>query len=153
VLISAAEHLHLICNNISQATLGTCFESRKSRQLSTGINNMSLNITSDGSPTPRKTVNRFAMVDGRGVNTSPDVLGAVGSHYPAQIPTHFWPSSLTSAMQGVKRPLAVSTRSNQLGPQQHTPTSSDNNVVDGYKVCLVPAPSHYLCRILTVLEA
>jgi hypothetical protein len=101
---------------------------------------MSLNITSDGSPTPRKAVNRFAMIDGRGANTSPDVLGAVGSHCPTQNPAYYWPSSLTSTAQGVKRPLTMSTRGNQLAPLQLTPTSSDTNVVDGYKVCLQLSP-------------
>ncbi|ORY18023.1 armadillo-type protein [Clohesyomyces aquaticus] len=78
---------------------------------------MSLNITSDGSPTPRKSSSRFIGSDELRVDTSPEVLGlAVGSRYPfpsRMTPkdiTHFqsiYPS-LTYNMQGVKRPNSTS---------------------------------------------
>ncbi|KAF2730524.1 ARM repeat-containing protein [Polyplosphaeria fusca] len=97
---------------------------------------MSLNITSEGSPTPRKNPTRFSMAEELRVDTSPEALGtAVGFRHPVswatpQSTTSHRPlqSSLTS-LQGVKRPsithdgavpLSTSTRSNQamLVPSQ-----------------------------------
>jgi hypothetical protein len=79
---------------------------------------------------------RFAMGEDLTSNTSPEVLGAVGSRYPAQYSTYNWSPSLTSTAQGVKRPLNVSTRINQQSSQEHTPLSSNGTIVDGYKVSL-----------------
>lgn len=96
---------------------------------------MSLNITSDGSPTPRKVAARFAIAEDLRVETSPEGLGAVGTRRPVQYPTHYWPinSSLTSNMQGVKRPLTTTTRGNQLRSEQHL-TLPDRTVNEAYKV-------------------
>jgi hypothetical protein len=103
---------------------------------------MSLNITSDGSPTPRKQ-SRFPIGDLR-VDTSPELLGmAVGSRHPFPSRMHqsttaqrFGNASLTSATQGVRRPgptetsvpLMTSTRDNQVQPTHMT--------MEGYKVRL-----------------
>jgi hypothetical protein len=94
---------------------------------------MSFNITSDGSPTPRKGVSRFCRTAGDlHIDTSPELLGqAVGgfsqNHYPFALYRGFG-SSLTANMQGAKRPLGVSTLGNQnmVAPQQ--------NAFEGYKV-------------------
>ena len=92
---------------------------------------MSFNITSDGSPTPRKGPNRFAMAGDLRIDTSPEVLGqAVGSMSLDQYPFAFqraFGSPLTCNTQGMKRPLGSSTLGNQLPLQQH-------NSFDGYKV-------------------
>ncbi|KAF1844655.1 pumilio-family RNA binding repeat domain-containing protein [Cucurbitaria berberidis CBS 394.84] len=91
---------------------------------------MSFNITSDGSPTPRKGPTRFSMAADLKIDTSPEVLGqAVGgmsqNHYPYTLHRSFGPS-LTSNSQGMKRPLGSSTLGNQpMLPQQ--------NSFDGYK--------------------
>ncbi|KAF1935471.1 ARM repeat-containing protein [Clathrospora elynae] len=89
---------------------------------------MSFNITSDGSPTPRKGPSRFAMAGDLRIDTSPEVLGqAVGSmslnYYPFQ---RAFGSPLTSNMQGMKRPLGSSALASQPMLQQH-------NTYDGYK--------------------
>ncbi|KAF2688754.1 ARM repeat-containing protein [Lentithecium fluviatile CBS 122367] len=82
---------------------------------------MSFNITADGSPTPRKAVGRFAVPDDLRLDTSPEGLGmAVGArhhhqHYPLY---RGFNSSLTSNLQGMKRPLGTSTQHNQMMPQQ-----------------------------------
>jgi hypothetical protein len=94
---------------------------------------MSFNITSDGSPTPRKGVSRFCRTAGDlKIDTSPEILGqAVGgfsqNHHPFALYRAFG-SSLTANMQGARRPLGVSTLGNQhmMMPQQ--------NAFDGYKV-------------------
>lgn len=98
---------------------------------------MSLNITADGSPTPRKAQGRFAnmVADQLVVDTSPEVLGAVGSGYPnsKQYPAHYWPSPLTSRVQGVKRPLNITTTRGNIGrPLDQPPHSA--SAVDGFKV-------------------
>ncbi|KAF2031611.1 ARM repeat-containing protein [Setomelanomma holmii] len=92
---------------------------------------MSFNITSDGSPTPRKGPSRFPMAAGDlKIDTSPEVLGyAVGgfnqNHHPYTSYRTFG-SSLTANMQGAKRPPGASTLGNQtMMPQQ--------NAFDGYK--------------------
>jgi hypothetical protein len=96
---------------------------------------MSFNITSDGSPTPRKGPSRFSKAGDLTIDTSPEVLGqAVGgmsqNHYPFTLYRAFG-SSLTSNVQGMKRPLGTSTLANQpMPPQQHT--------FDGYKVSQTP---------------
>ncbi|KAF2129027.1 ARM repeat-containing protein [Dothidotthia symphoricarpi CBS 119687] len=93
---------------------------------------MSFNITSDGSPTPRKGLTRFSMAAGDlKIDTSPEVLGqAVGvsqNHYPYNLHRAFGPS-LTSNVQGMKRPLGSSALGNQaMLPMQQYP-------FDGYKV-------------------
>ncbi|KAF2182802.1 ARM repeat-containing protein [Zopfia rhizophila CBS 207.26] len=78
---------------------------------------MSVNITSDGSPTPRKSLIRFSVTEDLRVDTSPEVLGqAVGSRHPFpsrmtyQDAAHYRSiySSLTSNMQGMKRPNSTS---------------------------------------------
>ncbi|KAF1966404.1 ARM repeat-containing protein [Bimuria novae-zelandiae CBS 107.79] len=70
------------------------------------------NLTSDGSPTPRKTAPRFPVHSDLRLDTSPEVLGfgPVGTRN-RQLPSHYWPgsSSLTSNVQGVKRPALVPT--------------------------------------------
>jgi hypothetical protein len=92
---------------------------------------MSFNITSDGSPTPRKGPNRFAMAGDLRIDTSPEVLGqAVGSMSLNQYPFAFqraFGSPLTCNTQGMKRPLGPSTLGNQIPLQQHSS-------FDGYKV-------------------
>ncbi|KAJ4289730.1 hypothetical protein N0V90_011060 [Kalmusia sp. IMI 367209] len=81
---------------------------------------MSFNLTSDGSPTPRKAVSRFPVprTDLR-LDTSPEVLGygPVGTR-ARQYPS-IWHGgvSLTSNVQGAKRPLGSSTMGNQMMPQ------------------------------------
>lgn len=133
MLISAAQYQHL------SATFPHTHRSNLFNLVNrNGINNMSLNITSDGSPTPRRSnAGRFAMADDLTVDTSPEGLGAVGSRHAPQIPpSYLWPSSLTSYSQGVKRPLTTSTRDNLLPAYQtktQTPTS-DRPVGDGNKV-------------------
>jgi hypothetical protein len=99
---------------------------------------MSFNITSDGSPTPRKGSTRFSMAGDLRIDTSPEVLGqAVGSmslnQYPFALHRAFG-SSLTTNTQGMKRPLGSSTLGNQPMLQQH-------NSFDGYKVNTPPMPS------------
>ncbi|KAF2633163.1 ARM repeat-containing protein [Macroventuria anomochaeta] len=74
---------------------------------------MAFNITSDGSPTPRKGPTRFNMPPGDlRVNTSPEVLGQINgisqNYYPFGLHPSFG-SSLTSNLQGLKRPLGTST--------------------------------------------
>lgn len=86
--------------------------------------NMSFNLTSDGSPTPRKTGSRLTVPTDLRLDTSPEVLGfgPVGTR-TRQLPSHYWPGStlLTSRVQGAKRPTALgsSTFGNQMKPQQH----------------------------------
>lgn len=92
---------------------------------------MSFNITSDGSPTPRKGPARLSMTGDLKIDTSLDALEqAVGgmslNQYPHTLYRTFG-SSLTSNLQGLKRPLGTSTLSNQTSlPQQ--------SEFDGYKV-------------------
>lgn len=100
---------------------------------------MSFNITSDGSPTPRKGAPRFSRAAGDlKIDTSPELLGqAVGgynqNHYPYAHRRVFG-STLTANMQGPKRPLGVSTLGNQqaMMPQQHA--------FEGYKVSKRSSP-------------
>ncbi|KAF2854975.1 ARM repeat-containing protein [Plenodomus tracheiphilus IPT5] len=91
---------------------------------------MSFNITSDGSPTPRKGPSRFSKAGDLTIDTSPEVLGQVtGSthqkHYPYSLYRVFGPS-LTSGVQGMRRPLGASTQGNQ----SILPLPSS---IDGYK--------------------
>jgi hypothetical protein len=110
---------------------------------------MSFNITSDGSPTPRKSTMRFprAPSDLR-IDTSPEVLSqAVGgfseNHYPYALYRALGPS-LTANMQGAKRPLGVSTQGNQQATMQQ------QKAFDGYKVSAVsPKLSSVSCRLAT----
>ena len=93
---------------------------------------MSFNITSDGSPTPRKGPSRLYMAAGDlRIDTSPEVLGqAVGNMSLKQYPFAFqraFGSPLTSNTQGMKRPLGSSAMGNQALVQQHSS-------FDGYKV-------------------
>lgn len=93
---------------------------------------MSFNITSDGSPTPRKGLTRFSVAAGDlEIDTSPEVLGqAVGvsqNHYPYNLYRAFGPS-LTSSTQGTKRPLGSSALGNQ------TMVSIQQDSFDTYKV-------------------
>jgi hypothetical protein len=94
---------------------------------------MSFNITSDGSPTPRKGTLRFSRGAGDlKIDTSPELLGqAVGgfsqNHQPFAYHRAFG-SSLTANMQGAKRPFGPST----LGSQQTT--LSQPQSFEGYKV-------------------
>ncbi|KAJ4369980.1 hypothetical protein N0V83_005744 [Neocucurbitaria cava] len=91
---------------------------------------MSFNITSEGSPTPRKGPTRLSMAGDLRIDTSPEVLGqAVGNisqnHYPYNLHRAFG-SSLTSNSQGMKRPAGSST----LGGQ---PMLLQQTTLDGYK--------------------
>lgn len=86
---------------------------------------MSFNITSDGSPTPRKGPPKFSMPtrDLR-VDTSPEALGqAVGGisqhHYPPAFFRTFG-QPLTNNVQGVRRPIGSSALSNQTILQTNT---------------------------------
>lgn len=98
---------------------------------------MSFNITSDGSPTPRKGPGRFSMANDLKIDTTPEVLlgQAVGpkhhNHYPYSVYRTFFPS-LTSDVQGMRRPLGAST----LGNQSSLPPQSS---MDGSKVCHTPS--------------
>jgi hypothetical protein len=93
---------------------------------------MSFNITSDGSPTPRKGSSRLAMVAGDlKIDTTPEVLSqAVGGMSLTPYPyAHYraFGTSLTPSLQGAKQPLGTSTQGNQgVLP---LPTARD-----GYKV-------------------
>ncbi|KAI2484953.1 Pumilio-family RNA binding repeat domain containing protein [Pyrenophora tritici-repentis] len=92
---------------------------------------MSFNITSDGSPTPRKGASRFSMTAGDlRIDTSPEALGqAVGNMSLNQYPFAYqraFGSPLTSNMQNMKRPLGSSTLSSQSLVQHHS-------AYDGYK--------------------
>lgn len=87
---------------------------------------MSFNITSDGSPTPRKGLTRFNMPPGDlRVDTSPEVLGQINGNSQNYHRFGFYSpfgSSLTSNLQGLKRPLGTSTMGNVAMPsmpQQH----------------------------------
>ncbi|KAH8716836.1 armadillo-type protein [Phaeosphaeriaceae sp. PMI808] len=99
---------------------------------------MSFNITSDGSPTPRKGPTRFSMAAGDlKIDTSPELLNqAVGgfdqNHHPYASYRGFGPS-LTANSQGTKRPLGLSALGNQLPPQ------SQHKSFDDYKVSDYPA--------------
>lgn len=96
---------------------------------------MSFNITSDGSPTPRKGPNRFSKAGDLRIDTSPEVLGqAVGSMSLHQYPYAFqraFGSSLTCNTQGMKRPLGSSTLGNQA------PMLQQHDSFDGYKVSTI----------------
>jgi hypothetical protein len=101
---------------------------------------MAFNITSDGSPTPRKGPARFNMPPGGlKVDASPEVLGQVNGDSQNYLPYGLYPSfgsSLTSHLQGPKRPLGTSTVSNIGVPsiqQQH---------FGGFKVSQHPVTSH-----------
>ncbi|KAF9701130.1 hypothetical protein EKO04_000036 [Ascochyta lentis] len=81
---------------------------------------MAFNITSDGSPTPRKGPARFSMPSGDlRVDTSPEVLGQINgnsqNYYPFGHYSSFG-SSLTSNLQGLKRPLGSSAMGNATIP-------------------------------------
>jgi hypothetical protein len=101
---------------------------------------MAFNITSDGSPTPRKGPTRFNMPPGDlRVDTSPEVLAQINgnsqNYYPIGLHPSFG-SSLTSSLQGLKRPLGDSTMGNVAMPsmqqqQQH---------FGGFKVSDTPFP-------------
>lgn len=77
---------------------------------------MAFNITSDGSPTPRKGASRLNMAAGDlKIDTSPEVLGQVNRQSQSRIPNllHSFPgSSLTLSQQSQKRPLGMSTMGN-----------------------------------------
>lgn len=104
---------------------------------------MSFNITSDGSPTPRKGPSRFSMAGDLRIDTSPEALGhAVGSMSLNQYPFAFqraFGSTLTCNTQGMKRPLGPSPFGNQALLQQHKAS-------DGYKVSTLRTchPEHRL---------
>lgn len=92
---------------------------------------MSFNITSSGSPTPRKGASRFSQPGDLELDTSQEALSQFGgavshNHFPYTISRPFG-VSLTSQMQGMKLPLGTSTLGNQpMLPQQ--------NAFEGYKV-------------------
>ncbi|KAF3041503.1 hypothetical protein E8E12_002904 [Didymella heteroderae] len=87
---------------------------------------MTFNRTSDGSPTPRKGPARFNVPPGDlRVDNSPEVLGQINgssqNYFPYGLHSSFG-SSLTSNLQGLKRPFGTSTMSNIDMPsmlQQH----------------------------------
>lgn len=86
---------------------------------------MVFNITSDGSPTPRKGTGRFNMPPGDlRIDTSPEVLGKVNSNSPHYFSFGLRPSlgsSLTSDLQGQKRPLGMSSMGNVSLPPAQLP--------------------------------
>jgi len=102
---------------------------------------MSFNITSDGSPTPRKGPSRLSAAAGDlKIDTTPEVLGQAvrgfgQNRHPYAVHRAFG-SSLTANTQGMKRPIGASTLGNQqaMHPQQ--------NAFDGYKVSDLPAHQH-----------
>lgn len=101
---------------------------------------MSLNITSDGSPTPRKGSARFSIAEDLRVDTSPEVLGmAVGSRHPLAS-YRFNNPFLTNTMQGVKRPNSASRplTSSAYGFQAPLPTMTAGMGSEAYKVCHSP---------------
>lgn len=112
--LSCASYLELDISNLSDLSIYT---------YDTTVSNMSFNITSDGSPTPRKTGSRLPMPADLRLDTSPEVLGfgPVGTRI-RQLPSHYWPGSalLTSNVQGAKRPTALgsSTLGNLMMPPQ-----------------------------------
>jgi hypothetical protein len=153
--IQQASVLHLICTLQNNIRLDfSCFRYHESPSYSPEISAalgsipstrhsssaaMSFNITSDGSPTPRKGSTRFSG-DLR-IDTSPEVLGqAVGSmslnQYPFALRRTFG-SSLTTNTQGMKRPIGSSALGSQPVLQQY-------NSFDGYKVSTLPIlmPAH-----------
>lgn len=100
---------------------------------------MTFNITSDGSPTPRKGPTRFNLPSGGlNVDNSPEVLGQVSGNSQNYFPYGLHPSfgsSLTSNLQGLKRPFSTCTVANIGVPpmQQH---------FEGFKVSSRPVRSH-----------
>jgi hypothetical protein len=101
---------------------------------------MSFNITSDGSPTPRKGPSRLSAAAGDlKIDTTPEVLGQAvrgfGQHHHPYALHRAFGSLLTANTQGMKRPIGVSTLGNQqaMHPQQ--------NAFDGYKVSGLPPPA------------
>jgi hypothetical protein len=109
--------------------------------------NMAFNITSDGSPTPRKGPARYNMPSGDlRIDTSPEVLGQASGSSQNYFPHGLHPSfgsSLTTNLQGLKRPLGISTMGN-------TSVSSmqQQNHFGGFKVSQHPIRSH--CSPLVV---
>ena len=107
---------------------------------------MSLNITSDGSPTPRKGAARFSIAEDLRLDTSPEVLGTVvGSRHPLAS-YRFANPFLTSDMQGVQRPNPVPRpfTSSNCGVQAPLPAMMAGKNTEAYKVChpyFTPPPS------------
>ena len=113
---------------------------------------MAFNITSDGSPTPRKGPTRFNMPPGDlRVDTSPEVLGQINgnsqNYYPFGLHPYFG-SSLTSNLQGLKRPLGTSTMGNVAMPSQQ----QQQHHFGGFKVSemLPPHPKHHHSLLLSL---
>lgn len=103
---------------------------------------MAFNITSDGSPTPRKGPARFNMPSGGlNVDNSPEVLGQVNDNSQNYFPCGLHPffgSSLTSNLQGLKRPLGTSIVGNIGMP----PMQQQQPHFGGFKVSSRPVRSH-----------
>lgn len=111
---------------------------------------MAFNITSDGSPTPRKVPTRFDMPPGDlRVDTSPEVLGQISGNSQNYYPFgHYNPfgSSLTSSLQGLKRPLGTSTMSNAAMPSMH----QQQQHLGGSKVsCVARLPFYSTLPLMT----
>ncbi|KAH7073883.1 armadillo-type protein [Paraphoma chrysanthemicola] len=98
---------------------------------------MSFNITSDGSPTPRKGPARYPMAAGDlKIDTSPEVLGyavgGFGQNHNSYAYHRAFGSSLTANVQGAKRPLGTSTLGGQtMMPQQNAFESYKKSKMDG----------------------
>lgn len=67
------------------------------------------------------------------VDTSPEVLGAVGSRLQPHHPAYYWPGNSSMITQGAKRPLMNTNRGNQL-PLQEQVIVSDRTVTETHKV-------------------
>lgn len=96
---------------------------------------MAFNITSDGSPTPRKGASRLNMTAGDlKIDTSPEVLGQVNGKSQSRISNRLHPfpgSSLTLSQQSQKRPLGMSTMGNISMPSAQQQQQS----LGTFKVC------------------
>lgn len=109
---------------------------------------MSFNITSSGSPTPRKGAPRFSKPGNLRLDTSQETLGQAGgavsqNHFPFAMSRPFG-VSLTSHMQGVKRPLGSSA----LGNQSMLPRQSSFEAYKVSKLSLMhPGKANQRCRL------
>jgi hypothetical protein len=96
---------------------------------------MAFNITSDGSPTPRKGASRLNMAAGDlKIDTSPEVLDQVNGQSQNRLPIrlHSLGSSLTLSQQSQKRPLGMSTMGNISMPSAR---QQQQQSLGTFKVC------------------
>ncbi len=98
---------------------------------------MAFNITSDGSPTPRKGLARLNMPPGDlKIDTSPEVLGHLSGNSQNYFSGlhHSFASTLTSNLQGLKRPLVASTMGNIAMPSVSQQQQQQQHL-GAFKVC------------------